>query len=311
MRMTTKLAICCMGVSGLVACGAEPEVKPQAPENFVWSSPVSNPVYSDTAMIRRELRVVYVQQDLPSHIKTTLGKLPLDGDLNAVAVQLEWPLTESLSLVANKSGYIDFNPENTLSKQEGYADLSAGLKWAFKQDDNLALALRATVEMTTGSDRVLQQNGDGHISPALLMTRFCGRTALNGVLGATIPFDSSEESTLGYLSLAAAYSHTQKLSSHVELNWFRVLANGHGEASSDKQLGGTLIGSVTQFEGGDLINLGSEDGNKHANFVSLAIGARYMLTNNFSLAVAYEAPLTSKDLGLMEDRVTTTLTYNF
>ena len=40
---------------------------------------------------------------------------------------------------------------------------------------------------------------------------------------------------LGYLSLAGSYKITERLSSHLELNWFRVLQRGQGEANFTPQ----------------------------------------------------------------------------
>jgi hypothetical protein len=275
-----------------------------------WRNPISNPVYNDVAMIKREVRLVYIWNAFPGHIDTLAGDLPVGGDLNAFAVQFELPITSNLSIVANKSGVVDVNPDSTLNEQEGWNDLAAGLKWAFWQQDCYTAALRATVEFPIGDDDVFQSNGDGHISPALLVTYCTDRVTVNTIIGATLPFNEDEESTVGYLSLGGAYRFTDRLSGHLELNWFRVLEEGDGEADFDGQLA-ALVPNISEFEGGDLVNFGAVNGERHPNFVSLAIGARYQLTERLGIGVAAEMPLTSEERGLMDERITANLTFKF
>jgi hypothetical protein len=289
----------------------------QASEKYanamIWAKPLSNPVYNDFAMIKREVNLVYIYQTLPSHIEFGGSDYALDGDLNAFAIQAEIPLTDSLSLVANKSGYTDFNPRYTLTNQDGFNDLSAGLKWAFLACENYTLALRLTVEFPIGETEVFQGNGDGNISPALLGTYFYGNNAFNAVVGAILPLDDDEESTMGYASIAHAYRVNDWFSTHLELNWFGVIESGNGDATFEHQLNGAenLLPSYLTFEGGDLINFGATNAEDHPSFVSLAAGGRFQLTDGISLGLAYEIPLSSKEHGLMDQRVTAHLTATF
>ena len=73
--------------------------------------PLSNPVYNIDPRNETTMRVIHLQQKLPSHIKTTLGRVDLDGDFNVTALQLTYAFNERFSLVAEKTGYIDFNPD--------------------------------------------------------------------------------------------------------------------------------------------------------------------------------------------------------
>lgn len=276
--------------------------------DMIWAKPLTNPVYNDFAMIKREVNLLFVYQALPSHIESAGLNLPLDGDLMAYAIQAELPLTESLSLVANKSGYTDLNPDNTLSKEEGMNDLSAGLKWAFLSCENYTLAARLTVEFPIGETEVFQGNGDGNVSPALLGTYLTGNNAFNAVVGAILPLDNDEESTMGYASIAHAYRLTEWMSTHLELNWLSVIESGSGDATFSNQPG---VGGLLQFEGGDLINLGATDSEDYRDFVSVAAGTRFQLGENVSLGLAYEIPLSEKEHGLMAQRVTVHLTATF
>ena len=95
--------------------------------------PISNPVYADTAIPESKVTVIAAHHRLPNRINTTAGKVPLDGEVNVFAVQVEYAFNDSLSLTAIKDGYVDFNPDNTLSDEEGFNDIALGLKWAFYQ----------------------------------------------------------------------------------------------------------------------------------------------------------------------------------
>ncbi|MCB1100624.1 MAG: hypothetical protein KDN22_33995, partial [Verrucomicrobiae bacterium] len=129
--------------------------------------PISSPTLFDLALPRTQIHPVFMYQSLPDSIDTTLGNLSLGGDFYLYALQLEYAFNERLSLIAMKDGYIDFNPDSTLSEQEGWANLAAGLKWAFlyQPENALAASLSVQVEAPTGNDDVWQGNGDGAIIP--------------------------------------------------------------------------------------------------------------------------------------------------
>ena len=302
---TAAVILAGIGLSSATGQGLGGEWGPTS----LWSKPISNPVYTDLATIKREVNVIYIYQTLPKHLDTAAGDVALDGDMNAVAVQFELPLTPQLSLVGNKTGYVDFNPDRNLRKQEGYADIGGGLKWAFWQTETYAAALRATFEFSTGDEAVFQGNGRGNLSPALLVSSVSGDCRVNGVLGAIVPLDEDRESTVGYLSLGCAYRWTDMFSSHVEINYFRVLEEGDGDADFDHQPAG--ISAILENEGGDLINFGAARAEKHPDFVSAAIGGRCQFTENISLGVGLEFPLTHEQLGLMDERITADLSFTF
>lgn len=289
---------------------AQEAEKPYANDR-IWAKPLSNPVYNDTAMIKREVNILYAYQTLPSHIESMGLKLDLDGDLHAAALQFEIPITDYLAIVANKSGYVDFNPDNTLSEEDGYSDLAAGLKWALYSEEDMALAVRATYEIPMGDDDVFMGNGDGNISPAILATYFTGDNCFNGVFGMTIPIDNGEESTMSYISLSHAYRINDWLSSHVEINWWHVLDSGSGKADFDDNQGKNFLPSTLEFEGGDLINFGASNSDEHPDLVTFSIGARIQLCANSSLGMAYELPLTDKEHNLMSSRFSFHLTTTF
>jgi len=303
-HLRNRLLLAAVALSSLLVVQASEKYA----NDMIWAKPLTNPVYNDFAMIKREVNLLFVYQTLPSHIESGGSNYALDGDLMAYALQAELPLSESLSLVANKSGYTDFNPDDTLNKEEGMNDLSAGLKWAFLQCENYTLALRVTVEFPIGETEVFQGNGDGNVSPALLATYLTGNNAFNAVVGAILPLDNDEESTMGYASIAHAYRLTEWMSTHLELNWFNVIESGGADATFKDQPG---VAGLVEFEAGDLINLGASGADEHRDFVSVAAGTRFQVAENVSLGLAYEIPLTEKGHGLMAQRVTVHLTATF
>jgi len=278
----------------------------------LWAKPISNPIYTDLALQKREVNLIYAYQNLPTQVELASGAhVPLDGDIRTMHIQAEIPVMENLSIVANKAGWIDYNTGDDalgLDSHQGLSDLSGGLKWSFYQDEKVAAALRGTVEIPIGNNEVFQGNGRGSASPALLLTHLGESYVVNGLLGAEVPFDSSERSTMGYAAASFGYRFTQRLAGLLEINWFRVLESGHGEAAfSDVP----NLDNAVSFEGGDLINFGAPKSEIHRDFVSGAIGARCQINPCTHLGVSYEIPLTTEDQGVMDERVTVDFGYTF
>jgi hypothetical protein len=273
--------------------------------------PITNPVYNETAIPQSRISVIYAYHSLPDKIRTEVGKLALGGDVNLIAVQVEYALDEDLSLVANKDGYVWLDPDNTLSSQDGFGDLSAGLKYRLWQEDTLHLAVRGTFEIPTGDEEVLQGNGDGNFSPAVILTHVSDTMTCNAVAGLVIPFDGDEESLTSYLSLSYSYQATPMIAPMVELNWWHVVEPGEGEADFGGEQGGKVVGAVAQFEGGDYFNLGAANADENRNLVTAAIGATISVNDAISLALAYEVPLTDEEASLFDDRLSANCTIRF
>lgn len=100
--------------------------------------PITAPTVFDLALPRTQLHGIYINQSMPSTINSDLGPLGLGGDFQVYALQFEYALNQRTSIVAAKDGYIDFNPNATLTSQEGFADLGFGLKHALIYDPTWA-----------------------------------------------------------------------------------------------------------------------------------------------------------------------------
>lgn len=274
--------------------------------------PITNPALFDLAVPRTQIHPIFMHQSLPNSVNTTIGKVPVDGDFQLYAVQLEWALNDRFSLIALKDGYIDLNPDATLSDESGFANLAAGLKWVFWQDpaDRLAMSLSAQIEVPTGNGDVFQGTGSGAIIPTFSLLKLYDRFQFSEALGVHLPFDSDEESTMLFYSAHLSYELTEQFFPLIELNYFRVLDEGDGNARFQNQVGGAVPG-VARFEGGDLINLGASNGSENADLLTLGMGFRYRFSDNVDLGLAYEIPLTSKSDNLMNSRITADLVWRF
>ncbi len=279
----------------------EPEPSPFADAR----RPISNPTLFDLALPQTGIHPIFAYHRLPDTINTELGALPLGGDVEVYALQLEYAFNERFSFIAMKDGYIDLNPDATLSDADGWANLAAGFKYAFLYDEATATAASFSlmVEAPTGNTDVFQGSGDGALLPAVSMVKVWDKFQFAESLGMKIPFNTDAESTSGYFSAHLSYELTERFFPLVEVNWFHVFDPGDGGQRFNDQVGGA-VPAVVQFEGGDLFNLGAANADENRDFVSLAAGFRYRLTDNIDLGAAYELPLTDEDDSLMESRIT-------
>jgi hypothetical protein len=264
--------------------------------------PVSNPVWTDNADVGTSIHPVFMRHRLPDQVSAVPGKLPLGGDVNIFAVQLEIKLAENLSLIAVKDGYIDFNPDATLKADEGFADLAAGLKTVFHRGETLVLSGRLVAELPTGDDEVWQGNGDGLLVPALVGTYTQDKWQVTGTAGYMAALDDAE-SSMCYQAWHLSYRASEVFVPLVEINHFHVADAGDGGKRFDKQADGA-VPAIVRFEGNDLINLGAANADDNPDYVSLAVGARLLLSESLDLGAAYEFMLTDEEESLTKDRVT-------
>ena len=221
-------------------------------------------------------------------------------------------LNERLSIVATKDGYVDMNFDNpALSDQEGFANLGAGLKYAFLLDpvSRTALSGTMTFELPTGNSDVLQGEGDGAVNLILNGLKLVDCWQFAGSLGFQVPF-SSEQSTMSFLSAHTSYEVCSWFIPLVELNWFHVLDPGDGRGNFPAYLNGALPGAIN-FEGGDFFNLGAVNADENRDLLTAAIGFRSRITDAVNVGFAYEIPLTNEEDSLMDDRFTLDLIWNF
>ncbi len=257
--------------------------------------PMTNPVYFDDARNETYIHVYHAIQTLPDKIQTQLGRVPLDGDLRLTAVRLNYAINERFSILAGKDGYINFNPDDTLEHEEGWGDIAIGAKYAFILDEknDFILSGKLLWEFSQGSRDVYQGNGHGNLAPSITFLKGWNNFQFMGMVGGVIPFENSEESTMMFDSWHVSYNIIDKIFPLIELNHFWVVR----QAERDE-----LVAGIANFEGGDVINLGSEHGAQNRHMVTMAAGARFRVMKNVDLGFAYEFPLTSTSNSLMDNR---------
>jgi hypothetical protein len=286
---------------------------PTAPSDAFANArrPISNPTLFDLALPTTNVHPIIIYHGLPDQISAAGTKVPLGGDVEVYALQLEFALNDRLSIVATKDGYVDINSDAVLSNESGFANLGAGLKYAFLLDPVAGNALSGTVtfELPTGNSDVFQGEGDGSVNLILSGLKMVDDWQFAGGTGLILPF-SDEQSTSSWVSLHASYEVVPWFIPLVEVNWFHVLDAGDGAGNFAGQVGGA-VPAVVEFEGGDFFNLGASNSVKNRDFVTAAIGFRSQLTKSLDLGLAYEIPLTDEEDSLMEERVTLDLVWKF
>lgn len=275
--------------------------------------PISNPTLFDLALPTTNIHPLIMFHQLPDFVQTTAGLVPMGGDVQVYAVQFEIALTDRLSFVANKDGYVDINPDTKplWSDQSGFANLGAGFKYAFILDPASGTALSGTMtfEIPTGNHDVFQGEGNGGVNLILNGLKLMGDWQFAGSAGVQIPF-SDQQATSSFVSAHASYEVCKYFIPLIELNWFHVLDTGDGRPNFFSQAGGG-VPVIAQFEGGDLLNFGAGNAFANRDFVTAAIGFRSRLMDGVDAGVAYELPLTSKENGIMKDRITVDVVWKF
>lgn len=274
--------------------------------------PISNPTLFDSALPTTNLHSIFLHHVLPDQINAGGASVPFGGDVQLYALQFEYALSDRLSIVATKDGYVDMNFDNPAFKDStGFANLGGGLKYAFLLDpiSQTAVSSSLTLEFPTGNSDVLQGEGKGLANMIVSGLKLVDDWQFAGGAGLQVPF-SDQQTTMGWVSGHVSYEVNKWFIPMAEINWFRVIDEGDGTGNFGGQLAGGVPGAV-QFEGGDLFNLGATNASDNPDFVSAALGFRSRLTDEVSAGVAYEIPLTDKDSSLMDSRLTVDLSWKF
>lgn len=254
-------------------------------------SPVTNPLFFEDPRITTEIRPIFL------HHKIDDGFLTKGGDVRVYAAQLRWAVTDRLALIATKDGYIEFNPNKVLTHEEGWADLSAGIKYALvdSEEHQFILTPGLKLELPTGNRRVFQGNGSGEWDLFVSAAKGWDKWHLTGTVGARIPNDFSEETAQAHASLQLDY---------YACRWFIPFASAHTFTvlSEADQLG-------LRTEGYDLINFGASNAEGRTQGV-LGAGFRSRLHKRVDLGFAYEKGVTDPK-GIFDDRFTVDLIFRF
>lgn len=261
-------------------------IRPTSDTFSDFVSPMSNPLFFEDPRNLTEIHFIYLNQRIP--------RGAFAGTLNVFAAQIRASLTDRLSIVASNDGFVTSSNPLVL---DGWADVSAGLKYNIIQDAHEGKLLSAGFAyiMPSGSTRTLQAQGDGDFHLYLSAGKRIGCKAhyLTST-GFRLPANAALGSKMFYWSNHLDYQVSKKFYLLGEVNWFNWFQGGNSAA-------------VPNIEGGDLINIGSNDvaGN---NIVTAAMGVKMRVSGLSEMGLAYEIPLSSRR-DFMDNRLT--LDYNW
>ncbi|MFO0919474.1 MAG: hypothetical protein U0872_14335 [Planctomycetaceae bacterium] len=254
--------------------------------NFI--SPMTNPIYFEDPRTLTEARGIFINHHLPNS---------LGGDnVQVYATQLRAALTENLSIIATKDGYID-SQSPVLS--DGFADVMAGLKYnLFKDAETQSiLSTGLTYELPVGSTRALQGRGDGEFHLFLTGgTEFLPNWHWVSGSGFRLPANMAAGNQMWYWS-----NHVDRKLGDLpfylftEANWYHYMSNG---TAFPAPIGGL-----------DLFNFGSP-GIAGNDVVTGAWGLKYKPNKHVEAGIAYEIPLSSRR-DIIQDRLTVDLILRF
>ncbi len=250
-------------------------------------SPMSNFVFFEDPRTLTEARPIFVYHELPNSIGT-LG-LP-GGDVQLYALQLRLALSERLSIIAVKDGYIvadiDGGPLDTLLN-DGWAAVTAGLKYNLYRDPEFGTLLSTglTYEMPVGSSRSLQAIGDGEFHAFVTggQRLYGDRAHYLGAFGFRVPVDGGVQTTSFHLSNHLDFRLFDRFYLVGENIWWHW---------TDSANNGLPLGVAGQ----DLFNLYSTNvaGN---DLITQSIGFKYKSSGHSELGISFEFPLTNfKDI---------------
>ncbi|MEK6237663.1 MAG: hypothetical protein N2C14_23390, partial [Planctomycetales bacterium] len=160
-------------------------------------SPMTNPVYFEDPRTLSELRFIFVNHSIPN------DNIRGGGTIQAYAMQFRIALTERLSIIAVKDGWVDMNPNLAAFDSSGFANITAGLKYNLIRDpkNQTIVSAGATFEIPSGQSRVFQGLGDGDFNIFLTGGKQlgCDWHALSSI-GLRVPANHTDGSQMAWIS---------------------------------------------------------------------------------------------------------------
>lgn len=261
-----------------------------------WTSkaiaPVTNPLFFEDPQVTSEVRPLFLYHELDDSFPTE------GGNIRVYAMQLRYAVTEKLAIIATKDGYIEFNPKNNaIPEDDGWADISAGLKYMVinDQENQFILTPGFKLELPTGNQGVFQGNGKGEWDIFASALKGFNELQFTANAGFRLPNDWDMDTAQAHYSLQMSYFVHQYFIPFIAGNGFTVL-------SSAEEI-------PLEVEGFDLINFGSSEAE---GFTQIALGAgfRSRILDNLDLGFAYEKGVTKPE-GVFDERITVDLIWRF
>lgn len=271
-KIRNSLIATLIGVSTLTGiAGAEESSRL---DNMI--SPAFSPVTFEDPRALTEARLLYVYHKLDNKFVTE------GGDAQVYALQLRYAITDKLSFIATKDGYVDFNPKANVAKDSGFADVEAGLKYTLAEDKDKGFIASAQLRylLPVGEKEVFQGSGDGSIHPSISGAyALCDKMTATAGTGLRIPVNSND---------SMFWDVDAQLDYRIELNDTLALYPLMGVSYIKTASGGDRLGIAD--EGQDFFNFGATNaGGK--DLISGVGGFRVRVAKNYDLGASYQFPL--------------------
>jgi len=239
-------------------------------------SPAFSPVTFEDPRALTEARLLYVHHEIDDKFVTQ------GGDVQVYALQLRYAITDKLSFIATKDGYVDFNPNTAVPKDNGFADIEAGLKYTLLEDadDGYIMSGQLRYLIPIGDKEVFQGQGDGVVHPSMSGAyALCDNTTLTAGSGLRVPItgnDSMFWDIDAQLDYRIDVDENFALYPLIGLSYIKVLESGSRIGIAD--------------EGQDFFNFGASNADGK-DILSGVGGMRLRLASNYDLGVSYQFPL--------------------
>lgn len=267
-------------------------------ENQRYVPPVSNPLFNETPYITTEIRPIYLYNSIPDEFVTG------GGQISVLAAEVRIALTERLGFIASKDGYVNANFDAVLPDTDGFANISAGLKYALFHDKTTQDILTIGVEYEVPFEDIdpggieLQGDGDGFVDIFLSGAKnYSNGVSLQANAGANLALDGVDTSIF-HFSAHVDYELFDGFYPLIELNTFVPIDKGTRLTE----------GALAELDGVDLVNFGSSN---RDTTVTGALGFRYRFTDHIIFGTAGELPLTEDDNSILGWRIYSDLVIHF
>jgi hypothetical protein len=256
-------------------------------------APVTNPVFAKDPRSLTYARGLFIHNTMDSD--HPFG----GGDFQAAALQVGVAVNERLTIIADKDGYAWINP-NAAPRTDGWLNLGAGLKYAFLRDveNQFILSGGFLYEIPSGGAAAFSGHGNGTFTVfSTFGKEWQENWHLLGTVGYQFPVDTNQNSSYFYTSLHLDYRLTPWFYPLVEMNWFHWVQGGERG----------IPPAVGEVDG--LINLGTS-GVAGNDFVTVAFGGRFVLSEHLSTGAAWEFPVSNRH-DFMNNRVTVDVIFRY
>ena len=252
-------------------------------------SPLSNPFFFEDPRSLTEARGIFINNGLPDVIN--------GGDAQVWSGQLRGRITDRLSIIAPRLGYLDVHQSGG-DDTAGFMSAPVGLKYNFVRDvEYQFLATAGITYFIPGSNEASSGFGDGDFHFFLTAGKqIFERGHWLSATGFRIPSDNNWGTQLWYWSNQWDYELPGHIYPLVGINWF------HWMGSADNNYTGSLTGL-------DLINLPAGGAAGH-DVVTGVVGARWKPSGHFEVGAGYEFPMTART-DILQDRVYADLIFRF